>query len=81
VAPPSFNLRADRETYYFGNLDNQRIAFSRGQTALSQMDPQGRVTIRDREYALQSLWEEAVAGLESYSSLWSDVTINGIYVQ
>jgi transglutaminase-like putative cysteine protease len=81
AAPESFKLRADRESYYFGNLDNQRIAFSRGEAALSQMDPQGRVTIRDREYALQNLWEEAVAGLESYSSLWSDVTINGIYVQ
>jgi hypothetical protein len=45
------------------------------------MDPQGRVAVRDREYALQNLWEEAAAGLESYSSLWSDITINGVYVQ
>jgi transglutaminase-like putative cysteine protease len=81
AAPPSFNLRPDRETYYFGSLDNQRITFSRGQTALSQMDPQGRTAMRDRNYALQNLWEEAAAGLESYSSLWSDVTINGVYVQ
>jgi transglutaminase-like putative cysteine protease len=81
AAPPSFGLRQDREAYYFGNLDNQRIAFSRGQTALSPMDPQGRVALRDRDYALQSLWEEAAGGLESYSSLWSDITITGMYVQ
>ncbi|GHT83774.1 hypothetical protein FACS1894137_05820 [Spirochaetia bacterium] len=81
AAPPSFTLRADRANYYFGNLDNQRISFSRGFTTLSQMDPRGRVTLRERNYALQNLWEEAVGGLESYSSLWSDVTLNGIYYQ
>ncbi|AEF84809.1 putative lipoprotein [Treponema primitia ZAS-2] len=81
AAPDSFILRADRANYYFGNLDNQRIIFSRGFTTLSQMDPRGRVAIRNRDYALQNLWEEAVGGLESYSSLWSDVTINGVYFQ
>jgi transglutaminase-like putative cysteine protease len=81
AAPPSFSLRPDRASYYFGNMDNQRLSFSRGQTLLSQMDPRGRAAVRDRDYALQTLWEEAVGGLESYSSLWSDVTINGVYVQ
>jgi transglutaminase-like putative cysteine protease len=81
AAPPSFNLRQDHGSYYFGNLDSQRVAFSRGQTSLSRMDPRGRTAIRDRDYALQSLWEEVAGGLESYSSLWSDVTINGVYVQ
>jgi transglutaminase-like putative cysteine protease len=81
VAPPSFPLREDRATYYFGNLDNQRITFSRGQTVLSQMDPRGRLGVHSRDYALQNLWEEAVGGLESYSSLWSDVTITGMYAQ
>jgi hypothetical protein len=80
-APSSFTLRPDQEAYYFGSLDNQRITFSRGQIPLSQMEIRGRVTQRDREYALQNLWEEAVGGLESYSSLWSDVTIDGVYLQ
>lgn len=81
AAPPSFALRPDAQSYYFGNLDNQRIAFSRDQTVLSPMDPRGRTAGRSREYALQNLWEEAAGGLESYSSLWSDVTITGIYAQ
>jgi transglutaminase-like putative cysteine protease len=81
AAPPGFILRADRASYYFGSLDNQRVIFSRGFTSLSQMDPHGRVATRERDYALQNLWEEAVGGLESYSSLWSDVTINGVYYQ
>jgi hypothetical protein len=74
-------LRADRANYYFGSLDNQRVSFSRGFTALSQMDPRSRVSAKERSYALQSLWEEATGGLEAYSSFWSDVSINGVYYQ
>jgi transglutaminase-like putative cysteine protease len=79
AAPEGFSLREDSASWYFGNLDNQRIAFSRGQPPLSQMDPRGRTVSRNRE--LQNLWEEAVGGLESYSSLWGDITITGSYVQ
>jgi hypothetical protein len=79
AAPPSFVLRTDNAAYYFGSLDNRRIIFSRGFTILSRMESRGRVAIRERDYALQNLWEEAVGDLESYSSLWSDVTINGVY--
>jgi transglutaminase-like putative cysteine protease len=81
AVPSSFTLRQDHAAYYFGNLDSQRIAFSRGQVSLSRMDPRGRTAVRERDYALQSIWEEAAGGIESYSSLWSDITINGIYVQ
>jgi hypothetical protein len=65
--------------YYFGSLDNQRITFSRGEALLSQMDNKGRVAVRERDYALQTVWEEAAGGLESYSSLWSDIIITGVY--
>jgi transglutaminase-like putative cysteine protease len=81
AAPGNFNLRPDHGAYYFGSLDNQRIAFSRGEARLSRMDPRGRTAVRTREYSLQNLWEEAIGGLESYSSLWSDVRITGVYVQ
>jgi transglutaminase-like putative cysteine protease len=81
AAPALFNLRPDAADWYFGNLDNQRITFSRGQTALSPMDPRGRTAAHPRNYALQNLWEEAAGGLESYSSLWGDITITGMYVQ
>jgi hypothetical protein len=81
AVPPVFSSRSDRASFYFGNLDNQRIAFSRGLTSLSQMAPQGRPVFHSRSYALQNLWEEAIGGIESYSSLWGDVTITGIYVQ
>lgn len=77
--PPDFDAHDNPSTYYFGNLDNQRITFSRGLAVFSQMDPQGRITTRDRAYALQSLWEEAVGGLEDYTALWSDIIISGKY--
>ena len=75
AAPANFDLREDHARYYFGNLDNQRIAFSRGERFLYRMTPHGRTTFRSREFSLQNLWEEAVDGLESYSSHWSGVTI------
>ena len=79
--PQAFQTRQNREQYYFGNQDSQRIAFSRGLVTLSQMDQRGRATGRTRSYSLQNLWEEAVGGLESYSSFWGDITVTGIYTQ
>ncbi|MCL2233553.1 MAG: IPT/TIG domain-containing protein [Treponema sp.] len=79
AAPANFNLREDYARFYFGNMDNQRVAFSRGEHALSQMTPHGRTVQRIREHSLQNLWEEAAGGIESYSSLWSDVIITGIF--
>jgi transglutaminase-like putative cysteine protease len=71
----------DRESYYFGNIDSRRIAFSRGFSDLAQMDPRGRTVTRSRSYSLQNLWEEAIGGIESYSSLWGGITITGMYAQ
>jgi transglutaminase-like putative cysteine protease len=71
----------DMADFYFGNIDNMRIAFSRGDIVLSQMESRGRPVSHTRSYSLQNIWEEAVGGLESYSSLWGDIIITGIYVQ
>jgi hypothetical protein len=73
--------KEDRLNYYFGNIDNQRIAFSRGETVLSQMENRGRLVSVNQSYSLQNIWEEAEGGLESYTSLWGDIKIDGIYVQ
>jgi transglutaminase-like putative cysteine protease len=86
AVPSSFTAQnepvlSDRASFYFGNLDNQRIAFSRGQIFLSQMDPRGRALSHTRSYSLQNLWEEAIGGIESYSSLWGDITITGMYIE
>jgi hypothetical protein len=69
----------DLANFYFGNIDNMRIAFSRGDLVLSQMESRGRLVSRTQSYSLQNIWEEAAGGLESYSSLWGDIIIKGIY--
>jgi len=71
----------DIANFYFGNTDNQRIAFSRGELILSQMENRGRIVSHPQSYSLQNIWEESAGGLESYSSLWGDIIISGIYVQ
>ncbi|MCL2805058.1 MAG: IPT/TIG domain-containing protein [Treponema sp.] len=70
-----------RANFYFGNTDNMRIAFSRGELVLSQMENRGRLVSHPQSYSIQNIWEEASGGLESYSSLWGDIIISGIYIQ
>jgi transglutaminase-like putative cysteine protease len=79
--PQSFSIREDSMDYYFGNIDNQHIAFSRGELILSQMENNGRIVSKINSYSFQNIWEEASGGLEAYTSLWGDIIISGIYVQ
>ena len=79
--PAQFGDAPNKASYYFGNIDSQRIAFSRDFSSLAQMDPRGRTVTHNRSYSLQNLWEEAVGGIESYTSLWGDITITGMYAQ
>ena len=80
-AVPGYQAYEGQSNYYFGNIDSQRIAFSRGFINLSPMDPRGRTVSHGRSYSMQNLREEVIGGIESYSSLWGDITITGIYVQ
>jgi len=77
----SQSSRENAADFYFGNMDNQRITFSRGEVVLSQMESHGRPVFHTQSYSFQNLWEEASGGLDSYTSLWGDVTISGVYVQ
>jgi hypothetical protein len=81
AVPESFIPEQEDADFYFGSLDSQRIAFSRGELNLSQMENKGRLISHPRSYSLQNIWEEAAGGLQSHSSLWGDITITGIYVQ
>ena len=75
----SFIEIADPKEFYFGNLDNQHIAFSRGWHQIKQSSLNSKIVYRPRTYALQSLWEEAGDKTSSYSSLWNNPVIQGIY--
>ncbi|MCL2066228.1 MAG: IPT/TIG domain-containing protein [Treponema sp.] len=76
-----FISRQNSASFYFGGLDNMRIIFSRGELSLSQMETRGRLVSHSRSYSLQNIWEEAAGGIESYSSLWGDIIITGMYIQ
>lgn len=69
----------DPRNYYFGNLDSQHIAFSRGWNEIKPSLVGSKTVYRPRTYALQSIWEEATSSTSSYSSLWNDPVILGIY--
>jgi hypothetical protein len=81
AVPAQFGDVPNKASFYFGNIDSRRIAFSRGIPNLTQMDPRGRTITHNRSYSLQNLWEEAAGGLDSYTSLWGDVVITGMYSQ
>lgn len=75
----SFTAIENPVEYYFGNLEGQHIAFSRKVNSLKPSLLNSRTVYRPRTYALQSVWEEASNATASYSSLWNDPVIVGIY--
>ncbi|GHU23700.1 hypothetical protein FACS1894172_06960 [Spirochaetia bacterium] len=75
-APDLFEMPANPVSFYFGNLDNRRIIFSRGENILPHMDPRGNPVSRDRSYTLQNFWEEKVGNLD-YQITWSQVEVTG----
>jgi hypothetical protein len=69
----------DPYAYYFGNLDFNHLALSKGLIELSQLDPGGRTVMRTDIPSLQDIHEEATGALSSYNAFWSDLEVLGIY--
>ena len=66
--------------FYFGNLDSQHIAFSKGWNEIKQtISSNSKIVYRPRTYALQSIWEESGDENVNYSSLWNDPVVLGLY--
>ncbi len=74
-----FPSRDDCADYYFGNMDNRHIVYSRGEKAIKPSMSNNRVVRRPRSYCMQTLWEESSTRESSYSSYWTDPIITGIY--
>jgi transglutaminase-like putative cysteine protease len=72
--PADYALEQNPAAYYFGNMDNRHIAFSRGERVLSQMEVRGKTVVRERDFALQNIWEESLGDID-YDSQWGDVVI------
>ena len=65
--------------FYFGNLDAQHIAFSRGMNKLRPTMANSKIVFLPRTFALQSIWEESSEKVQSYSSYWTTPKISGVY--
>ncbi|MDA8408812.1 MAG: IPT/TIG domain-containing protein [Treponema sp.] len=77
--PGGFLPAFDDTSKYFGNLDDRRIAFSRGFVELEPMAANGRRASPAQPVAYQTWFEEAAGALEAYSSFWSDIEVTGLY--
>ncbi len=61
--------------YYFGNVDNQRIIFSKGLIDIEPINPDGKIVRKNRSYSMQTVYEEYSNSIKSYKSLWSDIQV------
>ena len=59
----------NRAIYYFGNLDGDRVSFSHGEKEILPMTADGKIYSRERNFALQTFWEEAL-NINSYTCFW-----------
>jgi len=74
-----FKLPPDSRTYYFGSMDNRRIAFSRGLVQAKRISPYGRTIEQPEIHSLQTIYAEAVGGIRSFSGTWNNLEIIGVY--
>ena len=75
----AFKPLDDARAFYFGNLDSQHIAFSRGWNEVKPALVNSEIVRRAKSYAFQSIWEESSEGNVNYSTLWNDPVVLGIY--
>ncbi len=75
----AFQDKTNKSTWYFGNLDAQHIAFSRGWNNIKPAHITSQKVYRPKTFALQSIWEEATIEKLNYSSLWNNPIVIGVY--
>lgn len=75
----SFQLIQNPKSFYFGNIDSQHIAFSVNWNSIKQAMFESKAVSMQRNYALQSIWEESSNDIRSYSSFWKTPVVMGIY--
>jgi transglutaminase-like putative cysteine protease len=75
--PPPDEITPD--TYYFGNLDNRRGAFSHGEIPTPAMEMTGNLRVPEEPYSLQETYEEATSGIGGYESDWPVPELIGSY--
>ncbi len=61
--------------FYFGNLENQHISFSRHVVQLPKVNPHSNIHIISKPYSLQTIYEEYPPKLKGYRVRWEDIRI------
>ncbi len=69
---------AQKEKYYFGNLDAFRVAFSRGEKIQTSMTSNSKSITKNRSYAFSKSWEE-FSGSINYKTYWKTPKVITIY--
>jgi hypothetical protein len=69
----------DRRAFYFGNLDNRHLTFSKGLEEVGRMTPDGRA-LRHPDFPwLTNIHEESSAALTSWTTTFEGVEVTGVY--
>jgi hypothetical protein len=79
LSPLSDTPDFDAVNYYFGNLDNRHITFSKGLEMINQMSPEGRPKRKSDLPYLLTIHEEAVGGIAAYATAFEDLEVTGTY--
>jgi transglutaminase-like putative cysteine protease len=74
-----FPLPANAADYFFGNITNRHIIFSRGLLQAKKVSPRGRTIEQEEMHSLQTIYAEATGALESYSGVWNNLQVIGAY--
>ena len=61
--------------YFFGNVDSNHVAFTRGVVDVRSLSSDSRTVSRDGLYSLQTIHEETSKGIRSYTATWSDLQV------
>jgi transglutaminase-like putative cysteine protease len=62
-------------TFYFGNLENQHIAFSRQVIQIPKVNPRSLISMDEDPYALLTAYEEYPEALETYQVDRQDIRV------
>lgn len=79
IVYPGMEENPKSRTLYFGYIDANRIAFSRGWNRLISTNINNKKIYFPRTFALQSVWEEYTEENKAYVSSWEDITVENIY--
>jgi hypothetical protein len=71
----------DNRAFYFGNLDNRHITFSKGLEEVNQMNPMGRTRQRVELPWLLTVHEESAGALSAYTATFEDLSVTGTYIR